>query len=96
VTWCSPTNLRAPTASPAPLVPQTPLLSEHQLSALGDAITSELLPVEEAQKLKVHKFSKFFSEEDIKLIFDFKHAQGNSLGTTRRGNTGMKALDSPW
>jgi hypothetical protein len=68
---------------------------QQQLMSL-EAITAELLPVEEAQNLRLHKIANFFSAEDIQSVLAFRRAQGHALGTTRRSNTGVKALDSPW
>ena len=61
-----------------------------------EEITSELLPVREAQKLKVHKFPKFFSDEDIQTVLEFKRKHDPSLGKARRDSKGIKALDSTW
>lgn len=44
-----------------------------------EAITAELKPVEEAQRLTVHKFSNFFSEEDIRTVLAFQAAHRQTL-----------------
>jgi hypothetical protein len=59
-------------------------------------ITAELISVDDAQLLSVHKVPGFFSADDIKSLLAFKQTQGKALGTTRRDKSGVKALDSPW
>ena len=44
-----------------------------------EEITSELIPVEDAQHLRVHKFSKFFSPEDIQTVLDFRSTNRQTL-----------------
>mmetsp|Transcript_26176 Transcript_26176/g.49121 ORF Transcript_26176/g.49121 Transcript_26176/m.49121 type:complete len:310 (-) Transcript_26176:103-1032(-) len=94
---CSTSPAPAP-ARPSVAEARPQVLNRSQLSSLSleEAINAELLPMKEAQHLKVHKFPQFFSQEDIQLVLDFKRTQGQALGTVRRGSTGLKALDSPW
>lgn len=73
-----------------------PTETKVDLDDAYEVIEKELPHPDLAQKMKVRKVSRFFTDSEISSISHFEAANSSSLGHARRDSSGFKKLDSNW